>query len=298
MANGPLSINFNSAFNVLTRTMADLGLTLPETLTTKIATYEAATVIPASLLPDSTKAANKWFDLAVNGKDPSTDKEVLALLTRTREPLHALEVGLQTRADQAKADALTEATDDIIDTLRAVVTQAMEDIDEAKATLGPVLTEARPGRLTPDGHRQHAVAREAFMRTDTAVRAWSVLARRQGTTWRAGTVDEVLIFADVSARNLAEVGKHIGQAKNSGATTPVVDTFDARTVVHLGHRLDLATIAGYRERVAKIVKQRADQKAAREAEFRSDLRGGAFPVPVLSAGPGWIGPEPETTGLS
>ncbi|MFI5623019.1 hypothetical protein ACIA03_06095 [Nocardioides sp. NPDC051685] len=282
----PFSANLNSTINVLTSALRDLGHDLPDDLTAELDAIDAATQIPNDLIPDSEQAARRWYDLHREGQDPSKDKSVAALLSRNRDTTYGLEIGLKKIKEEAKYDAVTDAADGIIDTLRNDVAEAQEVIDEARRHIGGVTTETRVSGLSPDGHREHARAREAFVRADLARRAWTVLAQHtRAATWRPGHIEELLNVCDLTLDELHALNETVNLARTRGGIGPRVDRHDARTIVAHGHRLALATFAEYNERKARLTKEAEHQRAAAQEAFRRDIAsGGAMAVPIHGPG--------------
>ncbi|MER6970550.1 hypothetical protein ABT304_05805 [Nocardioides sp. NPDC000445] len=275
----PFNPSLASTINVVRAALRDLGHDLPESLTAAMALADTATKVPATLRPDSAKAARRWWDLYTSGKDPARDPEILGLLTRNTEAVRGLELSLAELAEATKAEALAEAADPIVETLQGVVTEAQEHIDEARERIGLVITETRVSGLSPDNVRLHARAREAFVRTDLARRAWVALAKQFGrANWRPGHAEEILIFADLDLAGLSEIAGRVGRARSAGAVVPTLDKYDARTVIATGHRLDLADFDSFRERLALVAEEAQRQHDAEKKQARKKAHDGIDPA--------------------
>lgn len=257
----PFNPTLSSTINVVRATLRDLGHDLPDSLTATLTLADTATKVPATLRPDSVKAARRWWDLYADGKDPARDPEILGLLTRNNEAVHGLELRLADLAEKAKAEALADAADAIVKTLQGVVKQAQTDIDEARESIGKAITAASAAGLNPDGVRQHARASEAYARADMAKRGWVTLANyTRRATWRPGHAEALLILSDLDLAGLAEVAERVSRARSGGGVVPVLDKLDARTLVASGNRLDLASFDVFRDRLDRVTEEAKRQR--------------------------------------
>jgi uncharacterized small protein (DUF1192 family) len=232
--------NLAATLSLTQQHFAALDLELPDAFTAELAEIDQQLSGREQLLDvDRSALAATVADCLAAGRDPATDDDVNALLTRVH--LSDLGIGRQLAdlAHQRRAEALTRHTDDLVAALQEVVRHAHQALAHARTMLPPRVPITDPYlSSTLRGPEQLAAYGEATVALDrltTSVQTWVLLGRATGQAdVTTNHPYAPLILAALTADQLAAVPRK------------------ALAPAHAGHDLELASFAEFHERVANI----------------------------------------------
>jgi hypothetical protein len=246
-----------SALMIIRQHFPHLGLELPRGLTADLAEIDRVfanrDVLEGSRRPLAEAVANAMSA----GKDPATDKAVIAHLAREQMRLMNLGNDLSALAEDRRGDALRSHADAILTLLSSVIDRADQTLEEARERIpGLDLNDDDQVRnMTPDQMALWGRAREALAHVERVAQVWAMLVSACGL----GTLPphrRPLMIAELS---LAELNA-LGHQPNATAA------------VHAGHRLSLATPETFAERLARLEDDRAHDAGRSAREFADAAR--------------------------
>lgn len=246
-----------SALMIIRQHFPHLGIELPRGLAADLAEIDRVFGSQDVLTSSRRTLAEAVADALAAGKDPATDKAVLAHLAREQMRLMNLDGELADVAEDRRAAALRSHADAILELLAEVVDRADETLEEARDGIaGLDLTDdERVGAMAPHQMALWGRAREALAHVERVVQVYAMLLGACGF----GIVPphrRPLVIAELSLAELNALGHQP----------------HATAAVHAGHRLSLATPDTFAERLARLEEDRSLDAGRGERDFADAAR--------------------------
>lgn len=234
-----------------------LGLELPDGLIADLAEIDRV-FADRDVLNSSRRALTEAVAAAMAaGKDPATDKAVIAHMAREQMRLMNLDNDLSALAEDRRADALRSHADAIIELLAGVIDRADVTLAEARERI-PGLDlndDDRVRTMAPEQMAWWGRAREALAHVERVAQIWAMLV----SACELGTLPphrRPLLIAELSLSELNALGHQPA----------------AVAAVHAGHRLSLATPDAFAERLARVEDDRDYDAKRNDRDFAEAAR--------------------------
>lgn len=240
-----------AALSMVRQNFRKLGLDLPATLTDDLTKIDQTLERAASLGEDTTTLPAAVFDALAAGKEPTGAKVMQEALLIQLKAMN-IKARLGEEADRRRAQALTSATGALVAAMAPVIEEADDAFAEARDTIPHLDLDPAVAAGLPAAHMEAwGRARDALARADLVMATWGYIvpADRWSNDRRRYLP---LILADLTLEELRAI-------RLKSVTTDLALA---------GHRLSLATAEVYRDRLARVTAEDAEQRerAAQDAE--------------------------------